>query len=1170
MQTSLSHSGFRKTAIATGVSIAVSSSFFLTNAHAGLFDLVKSVGDKIEDGINKIEDKVEDVVGLTKDQVENVTDKVKEEVHRIEDQVKEGTADAKESIKDVFDKVDEEVARVKDNAKQGLGDLATGVKKIGDLDNKLEDGIWQLMGVAFDQVLKSHSVTNLMFKLAMKDKSGALIDMMIKSIKENPELSGLMADQMVNNPNFTPMFVQMALGNQKLSVFFFDFVNQELFDALTYSMVVSREVTVGVAKLISQKRDADQELYGKEAGHTHAYYEFLPGRPFYNLMFNMGSVEDTNDGSEFSNERMYFALFSYTESANAFLVSLFDFDADIRKQFLDLVFLGKMPLAEGETEAVIHRDTSFYNIYVIMAAMLRNQELPQTNYVQENGFESDSPWKDDRGMLRQAAAGIDANGVSLGSVDADIISVFSQFMPLMLKEDMWEVVTTLSFNPMNDYGVRFLEGVSVLASSEYKTHVDNLVARLSGVIEDGSFMGSLLEAMGDFYGFVALTDEEIGGQTGKDLMTSTLVGLIQDAVDAVAVEDAPLPHDFIGHTALSNPEATLEKAIFAAVEEGETTSGDAQTQEDLVATDEAGVSFPPFDSFDGFVKYVKDGVTEQTNAGAAYVLESALNNITDARLYLDSDETWLDVPDWMRSSVMYVVEAGDESYDEATAYLTVKLNMAKDHVLILIFDEEDEVPAWVEAQGFVAMTDNSSEMSTSTGRKMKLYALSVPAGTEAVVLNGKGDADRHQYSVAVMEESANPNYSRAKDLVDAAEGMDIDVHEAATAVSATDAAGFSAYLNDNVDGAEITEDVNGNIIVIAEGQIDIETEGNYTFAVASPGAIEILVDGTVVASRYVGGSASSVAIELDEGDHDFDIRQAYNADTDAEGFSLTLQVEGGEAQPVTDEMLSGTPWWDIDFDFELLSFDELIAEGKASVKAVVTDGVNSGAASVLETVIAEAEGAQAYLDDDETWVDLPEWLRDATMYVDESTQNVQDEAINYLTLSLDQARDHVLFLLFDEDEEVPAWVAASGFVEVNDSPKTSNGKMKAFAKVVEKGSDEIVLEEGDYIVAAKSEGNQGFTQAITVAETETTTEDTNENSNFTPQAITVAETETTTEDTNENSNFTPSDSAEKDDDNGIFGGCTVSTTGTTDPMLPLLALSSLVFLMRRKKTQENI
>jgi Divergent InlB B-repeat domain len=187
----------------------------------------------------------------------------------------------------------------------------------------------EMAGAFFSAVLDDPQMTLEMMQCA--DVNSGMLDFMIDTIAKNPELLDKMAWIMRERGEascaFTELFIDMAMGHDNLKDFFFWAIDDNLYDALTYSMSCNVRIPQKMAILV---RD-------------NAVEEMAPGTPFANAMMNMGSTGDSDDGNEMANERMFYHMFGDTTAATDFLTALMivgQNSPETMKGFMDFIFLG--------------------------------------------------------------------------------------------------------------------------------------------------------------------------------------------------------------------------------------------------------------------------------------------------------------------------------------------------------------------------------------------------------------------------------------------------------------------------------------------------------------------------------------------------------------------------------------------------------------------------------------------------------------------------------------------------------------------------------------------------------------------------------------------------------------------------------------------------------------
>lgn len=204
----------------------------------------------------------------------------------------------------------------------------------------------QLLGKFFGIVLKNDALTDEMLRYAFRNK--AIITLLIRTVDKNPELLDEMENNLVRDVKFGQLFTALAIQDADLAAFFFDKITNGLYGALTKAMVMSRETTDNVGALM--------EVYGAA--------ELSPGRPFYDIFFNVGAPDNDDDGNEKANERLFYTLMGGIASSQSFLNALATMPQHMQTQLMQFAFAGAA--YDENNQRVIHKNQAFYDNYAII------------------------------------------------------------------------------------------------------------------------------------------------------------------------------------------------------------------------------------------------------------------------------------------------------------------------------------------------------------------------------------------------------------------------------------------------------------------------------------------------------------------------------------------------------------------------------------------------------------------------------------------------------------------------------------------------------------------------------------------------------------------------------------------------------------------------------------
>ncbi len=221
----------------------------------------------------------------------------------------------------------------------------------------------------FSEVLEHPQLTLDLLDCA--DVNQGMRSFMLKIMAEHRWLLIQIAEIMKQNQNesaclFTEKFTVMSITHEDLRDFFFYFVDNNLYRSLTYANLCDNNTANNVSILM---RD-----YGAE--------EMQPGHSFGEVFMNLGSVDNSNDGNEMSNERLFYSMFTKIESANNFFAALANMPQEMGGAFMNFFFMGiqnipalnctpqeeRQGCVPREAITLNHEDQGYYNLYAIINA----------------------------------------------------------------------------------------------------------------------------------------------------------------------------------------------------------------------------------------------------------------------------------------------------------------------------------------------------------------------------------------------------------------------------------------------------------------------------------------------------------------------------------------------------------------------------------------------------------------------------------------------------------------------------------------------------------------------------------------------------------------------------------------------------------------------------------
>jgi len=348
----------------------------------GIGSKLKDIGRKIDDEIHdaivepvrevvtgdpdvSVVDKIEEEVDRVIDDVETVVDKVEEEVERVIDDVEEVADKVEDKIQDeIIDPLQEKVeSEIVEPIKEGVTDLIVNTS-LGQ----------QLTAEVFKLMLESGTMTNEMLRLAIDSQT--ITDIMVGVLKENWGLTKKMVP-LLEDPNdttFSRLFTELALTRNGVVPLVFTYMDASMYSAIGTAMINSTQTTENMGKLM--------ELHAKTYFiiPTAPYFEEHSLDKFPEMLFYSGDDNVRGDGFELQNEKFFYALFQNSKATRSFIIAMNQLEPEVRKVFMDVIFLGKYSLPTGnadnpDTEAdessfsASNTIQAYMNIYAIAGGM---------------------------------------------------------------------------------------------------------------------------------------------------------------------------------------------------------------------------------------------------------------------------------------------------------------------------------------------------------------------------------------------------------------------------------------------------------------------------------------------------------------------------------------------------------------------------------------------------------------------------------------------------------------------------------------------------------------------------------------------------------------------------------------------------------------------------------
>ena len=246
----------------------------------------------------------------------------------------------------------------------------------------------------FKMMLLSGTMTKLMLRLAINFP--ILTSIMIHVLSQYWGITSRMVPYLKYDKEFGELFMQLAYEQPNMAHFVFQNIDAPLYNAMTYSMLLSKETTERLAIMMNW-----YALQYLKTPSKDNRYDAFTNQLFYtrdNVVQDVnGTTTGHGDGLELANERFYYAMFSYPLSTQQFIKAMERVDANEEHDsynkhgisghqtvidFMDFIFLGAQDtdVYGDKTGLNTDRIQGSYNIFAIAQGMLKGIE----NY----GFEA--------------------------------------------------------------------------------------------------------------------------------------------------------------------------------------------------------------------------------------------------------------------------------------------------------------------------------------------------------------------------------------------------------------------------------------------------------------------------------------------------------------------------------------------------------------------------------------------------------------------------------------------------------------------------------------------------------------------------------------------------------------------------------------------------------------
>ena len=241
----------------------------------------------------------------------------------------------------------------------------------------------------FKVMLMSGTMTKLMLRLAIRFP--ILTTVMIHVLGQYWGITSRMIPYLKYDREFGELFMQLAYEQPKMAHFVFQNIDAPLYNAMTYSMLLSQETTERLAIMMNW-----YALYYLKTPSQGNRYDAFTNQLFFTrnnvTQDENRTISGHGDGLELANERFYYAMFSYPLSTSQFIKAMEKVDAagadydtynlhgDSGHQtvvdFMDFIFSGiqETDVYGDKTGLNADRMQGSYNIFAIAQGMLTGIE----------------------------------------------------------------------------------------------------------------------------------------------------------------------------------------------------------------------------------------------------------------------------------------------------------------------------------------------------------------------------------------------------------------------------------------------------------------------------------------------------------------------------------------------------------------------------------------------------------------------------------------------------------------------------------------------------------------------------------------------------------------------------------------------------------------------------
>ena len=228
----------------------------------------------------------------------------------------------------------------------------------------------------FKMMLLSGTMTKLMLRLSIRFP--ILTSIMIHVLSQYWGITARMVPYLKYDKEFGELFMQLAYEQPDMAHFVFQNIDAPLYNAMTYSMLLSQETTERMAIMMNWYATAYLVIPSSDN----------PYDAFTTLLFDTKSsvVQDVDgnltghgDGNELANERFYYALFQTPLGTEQFIRAMEKVDENDHATvvaFMDFIFLGTQETDIFPTQMGLNADSmqGTFNIFAIAQGMLSGIE----------------------------------------------------------------------------------------------------------------------------------------------------------------------------------------------------------------------------------------------------------------------------------------------------------------------------------------------------------------------------------------------------------------------------------------------------------------------------------------------------------------------------------------------------------------------------------------------------------------------------------------------------------------------------------------------------------------------------------------------------------------------------------------------------------------------------